>query len=400
MLNTEYIRSLNANYERLLLKQKPEEKRYQYCMISRGGNKGLLPCSLRYIDGDAYLYYDITSKQNIAQLFEKRSITRQWLLDFLWSMRRVRREMSRFLLEESNLIWFPQHVYQDLEKKDFYFIYMPYCEQNTGFQELMEYFIENIDYQDESLVEYLYKAYEQYEAAGEIYLQNKIFEDAECLKDVKKDNDVSEEESDKEDIEDRVIDEVEQIKTREEENKKQLETVRQTGEKKGLFNFWESRRKKDKQERESYTRNLQLTMAGYAVAEETVYDEEDMGRTVYMEEKPEPREITHRLLSEDGKLLMTLDQSSYTIGKKRGEVDLVLSDISISRLHARIVKDNDGFYLEDMNSTNGTFKNGLQLQPYEKRKLEEGDEITLGKITVLYRSIVSVNSFRLTPQQK
>lgn len=385
MLNTEYIRSLNANYERLLLKQKPEEKRYQYCMISRGGIKGLLPCSLRYIDGDAYLYYDITSKQNIAQLFEKRSITRQWLLDFLWSMRRVRREMSRFLLEESNLIWFPQHVYQDLEKKDFYFIYMPYCEQNTGFQELMEYFIENIDYQDESLVEYLYKAYEQYEAAGEIYLQNKIFEDAECLKDVKKDNDVSEEELDKEDIEDRVIDEMEQIRTREEENKKQLETVRQTGEKKGLFNFWESRRKKDKQERESYTRNLQLTMAGYAVAEETVYDEEDMGRTVYMEEKPEPREITHRLLSEDGKLLMTLDQSSYTIGKKRGEVDLVLSDISISRLHARIVKDNDGFYLEDMNSTNGTFKNGLQLQPYEKRKLEEGDEITLGKITVLYR---------------
>lgn len=386
MLNTEYIRSLNANYERLLLKQKPEEKRYQYCMISRGGIKGLLPCSLRYIDGDAYLYYDITSKQNIAQLFEKRSITRQWLLDFLWSMRRVRREMSRFLLEESNLIWFPQHVYQDLEKKDFYFIYMPYCEQNTGFQELMEYFIENIDYQDESLVEYLYKAYEQYEAAGEIYLQNKIFEDAECLKDVKKDNDVSEEESDKEDIEEeRVMNDVEQIKTREEENKKQLETVRQTGEKKGLFNFWESRRKKDKQERESYTRNLQLTMAGYAVAEETVYDEEDMGRTVYMEEKPEPREITHRLLSEDGKLLMTLDQSSYTIGKKRGEVDLVLSDISISRLHARIVKDNDGFYLEDMNSTNGTFKNGLQLQPYEKRKLEEGDEITLGKITVLYR---------------
>ena len=90
MLDTEYIRSLNANYERLLLEQKPEEKRYQYCMISRGGIKGLLSCSLRYIDGDAYLYYDITSKQNIAQLFEKRPITRQWMLDFLWSIRRVR----------------------------------------------------------------------------------------------------------------------------------------------------------------------------------------------------------------------------------------------------------------------------------------------------------------------
>ena len=50
MINTEYIRSLNANYERMALGEKPEEKRYQYCMISRGGIKGLLPCSLRYIE--------------------------------------------------------------------------------------------------------------------------------------------------------------------------------------------------------------------------------------------------------------------------------------------------------------------------------------------------------------
>ena len=40
MINTEYIRSLNANYERMDLGEKPEEKRYQYCMISRGGIKG------------------------------------------------------------------------------------------------------------------------------------------------------------------------------------------------------------------------------------------------------------------------------------------------------------------------------------------------------------------------
>ena len=146
MINTEYIRSLNANYERMTLGEKPEEKRYQYCMISRGGIKGLLPCSLRYIDGNAYLYYDITSRQNIAQLFEKKVINRQWLTDFLWSMRRVRQEMSRFLLEESNIVWFPNHIYQDLEKNDFYFIYIPYCRQETGFHELLEYLIEHIDY--------------------------------------------------------------------------------------------------------------------------------------------------------------------------------------------------------------------------------------------------------------
>ena len=126
-------------------------------------------------------------------------------------------------------------------------------------------------------------------------------------------------------------------------------------------------------------------MAGCAVAEETPYEEEDMGRTIYMEEKPAEKEIRHRLMTEEGKLLAVLEPPVCTIGKKRGEAELVLEDLSISRLHARIVKEKDGYYLEDMNSTNGTFKNGLQLQPYEKRKLEEGDEITLGKVTMIYR---------------
>lgn len=388
MLNTEYIRSLNANYERLLLGEKPEEKRYQYCMISRGGIRGLLPCSLRYIDGNAYLYYDITSRQNIAQLFDKKVITRQWLTDFLWSMRRVRMEMSRFLLEEGNIVWLPGHIYQDLEKNDFHFIYIPYCSEDTGFRDLMEYLIEHVDYQDEEMAEYLYKAYEQYETAGEVYLQSKFFEDAECLRVPQK----------------QVIPEPDDITVRQlpsEQNKEQQEKElpeekvtkedrrrEENGhvtEKKGLFTLWENRRKKEKQERENYSRNLQLTMSGYAVAEETVYEEDDMGKTVYMEEQPETRETRHRLMTEEGKLLVSLEQDAYTIGKKRGEADLVLEDPSVSRLHARIVKETDGYYLEDMNSTNGTLKNGLRLQPYEKRKLEEGDEITFGKRILIYR---------------
>ena len=81
MLETEFVRSLNHNYERILLDQKPEERKYQYCILSRGGIRGLLSCSLRYINGSAYLYYDITSRQSIAQLYSSRFLTRQWTLD-------------------------------------------------------------------------------------------------------------------------------------------------------------------------------------------------------------------------------------------------------------------------------------------------------------------------------
>ena len=99
MLQTEYIRSLNCNYERILLENKPEEKRYQYCILNRGGIKNLLPCSLRYINGLVYLYYDISSRQNIMQLYGGRSISRKWVLDFVWGIRQVEQELERFLLD-------------------------------------------------------------------------------------------------------------------------------------------------------------------------------------------------------------------------------------------------------------------------------------------------------------
>ena len=65
-------------------------------------------------------------------------------------------------------------------------------------------------------------------------------------------------------------------------------------------------------------------------------------------------------------------------------MDVVIRDASISRLHAKLIYDGE-YYLEDMNSTNGTFKNGLRLLPYEKRLLEPGDEVRLGKCVLIFR---------------
>ena len=159
MLQTEFLRSLNTNYERLLLDKVPEEKRYQYCMISRGGIKGLLDCSIRYINGLAYLYYDITSKQNVAQLYTNKTMTRQWIKDFLWGLRQIKEELARFLLDDQNVLWYPEQVFQDLESNVFSFLYVPYFEGDNGFQRLLEFMIEHIDYEYNQLVEFVYKIY-------------------------------------------------------------------------------------------------------------------------------------------------------------------------------------------------------------------------------------------------
>ncbi len=56
--------------------------------------------------------------------------------------------------------------------------------------------------------------------------------------------------------------------------------------------------------------------------------------------------------------------------------DIFLSDRRVSLRHARIYLKNNHFYLEDLNSTNGTFVNGLPVKaPY---CLEIGDKIKIG----------------------
>lgn len=56
--------------------------------------------------------------------------------------------------------------------------------------------------------------------------------------------------------------------------------------------------------------------------------------------------------------------------------DISLSDNNrASRIHARLEKDSDGWWIVDLNSTNGTFVNKEKIK---SKKLEIGDEITIG----------------------
>lgn len=379
MLQTEFVKNLHNNYERVQLEDKPEEQRYQYCILNRGGIKGLLSSSLRYLNGKAYLYYDITSKQNVMQLFQKRSITREWVKDFLWSFRQIQMELDRFLLDERNVLWYPEQVYQDLEDNIFSFLYIPYYNGNSGFGELLEFLVEHIDYKDEMLVECIYKIYEGFEQNGDVYLQNHIFEDAKMLEQEKISANAEEIFlADKEEMREESL--PSKIFREEEANEEEEQGI---PEKKGIFAFFENKRHKSKASKNNYQQSLTISMEGAAVAEEFDYGE-DYGRTIYIE-TPCEKEKSHRLYSQEGKIIAQLGDGALTIGKKKGEVDLVLDDFSISRMHARITKEDDEYYLEDMNSTNGTFKNGLHLQPYEKRKLQEEDEIRLGTVLLIFR---------------
>jgi serine phosphatase RsbU (regulator of sigma subunit) len=70
---------------------------------------------------------------------------------------------------------------------------------------------------------------------------------------------------------------------------------------------------------------------------------------------------------------------AFTLGRGTGS-DVIIPDYSMSRQHARIQFENDGWSIEDLGARNGTFVNGTRIEG--RRALGAGDVIRLGGTTL------------------
>lgn len=113
-------------------------------------------------------------------------------------------------------------------------------------------------------------------------------------------------------------------------------------------------------------------------------EEESCGDTVFFD-SAEMAEQKLYALDKKNKKHIVLTKFPFTVGKMAGCVDCVLTDDSVSRIHARFEKVGDVIQLTDMNSTNGTYRNGLRMQPQETVEIEPGDEIRFGNLNYCYR---------------
>ena len=82
-------------------------------------------------------------------------------------------------------------------------------------------------------------------------------------------------------------------------------------------------------------------------------------------------------LLQDTSQMLLQSQNVWTIGRNRGAA-LSLSDCKLSRRHAVILYDADGFYLIDLNSLNGSYVNGDRVQ--QRHHLKDGDRVCLGSV--------------------
>ena len=71
------------------------------------------------------------------------------------------------------------------------------------------------------------------------------------------------------------------------------------------------------------------------------------------------------------------------LGRHPELVDTQINDDSVSKRHMRISSRDGRFYLEDLNSMNGTFLNNRKLPPFSPVLLEYGASIRLGALELI-----------------
>lgn len=81
--------------------------------------------------------------------------------------------------------------------------------------------------------------------------------------------------------------------------------------------------------------------------------------------------------------MLALDRDTLILGRDPRS-DVVIDHPEVSRRHARIARQDNVWLIEDLNSTNGTFINGIEVSG--SQALTAGDVIGLGEaVTLIYR---------------
>src|SRR5436190_2091299 len=94
------------------------------------------------------------------------------------------------------------------------------------------------------------------------------------------------------------------------------------------------------------------------------------------------------LYHRDGAAVVHLDKGRPLVVGRSAPADVEIPDPGLSRQHARFTWDDHGIWVEDLQSTNGTRKNGERVS---HARIAPGDEIAIGPVMVTVHVISSID---------
>lgn len=161
-----YERSMNHNY---LVLGKCDffgtadggSKNYRVRMLLENKIQGLLPVTLRQINGEHKYYYEINSLQSLDRLIEKSELKYRELRALFLGCVTIFDRLEEYLLSGEQLIIQPDFIYVNVESMEPYFVCYPdYTgDVRVSFVEFVDALLTRIDHTDEQAVMLGYQVY-------------------------------------------------------------------------------------------------------------------------------------------------------------------------------------------------------------------------------------------------
>ncbi|WP_194190069.1 DUF6382 domain-containing protein [Clostridium chrysemydis] len=80
-----------------------------------------------------------------------------------------------------------------------------------------------------------------------------------------------------------------------------------------------------------------------------------------------------------------INKDIYKIGRLSSQCDYTLNSKAIGKVHAQIIKNNSQYYIEDLDSKNGSFINSVKIESNQLVELSVDDNITLANINMTFK---------------
>ncbi len=159
----EFIRGNQRSYLRIACDREELEKDYEYHMYTRNDVKYLLQGSFRNLEGEEYLYFDISARQSLDVLLQVKKLNREMACRLFSDILRLCDEMDKYLLNLRKVSFRSRHIMYSQEQNNFHFLYNFSSQGEQWQQDLIQFsemLVERLDYGDDKLMEVIYRFYE------------------------------------------------------------------------------------------------------------------------------------------------------------------------------------------------------------------------------------------------
>lgn len=360
MMDVRYKRDLNSNYMIMTDAEKREEI-YEDRMITENRIYGFLPCVEQKKEKQTEYFYEITGRQSMELLYERRKVSYEQLVELLKDFLQILNASEEYLLNADHFVLLPEYLYLDTRTERLYVCYYPGYEKKIreSFLDLAEYLMGKLDKSDRKGIEF---GYDLYQCALEPnfslmeILKSHTEPEFDKLEEKAQPLNNSEIRSDPLPTESAAL----QISTSVKKSV-QEEILEKTGSWKNFFH------KKKKQPMETYVAEADQIKSGSVLF---LREQGTAGETTFLREEKRYGLLLKSKNPDYPDLKM--EGTSFLIGKRKESVDGWVPAPTVSRIHARIIKEEGCYLLEDLNSTNGTWAGQHQLNPYELFPLDNG----------------------------